>query len=227
MTVNYRRTQTGVTAWPWCGNKLHRMTPENTQVERRRGVEKLACKTCYYQYRHREKARTRGWPFCRNGHGLVPANIDADKMCAVCGEPPTRPFPRDPHDRSRTGKKTPPVVLAPIPVPGPLLQPPPPAGWLDWAIVWQAFDGGTRTVRELTNYEVVCLVTTVMRRNDLTRRAACDWISDNTCVSVSQRRGEWLLQQWVRRAGLPPLTVGEALARDMAGGTGQLGATAA
>lgn len=96
------------------------------------------------------------------------------------------------------------AVCTPPPQPAPLNH------WLDWAVVYRALQNEP-LVRPLTNYELVCAITTVGRRNSLGPTRAAAWLRANTRIPISNADADYLMMIWVVRRRLPLLTVHQAI----------------
>jgi hypothetical protein len=89
---------------------------------------------------------------------------------------------------------------------------PPASTWLDWAAVHQALRGQP-LVRTLTNYELLCALETLRRRNAWDRKEACDWMRVNTHLAdaLPDDNLQNMELVWAPRNSLPMLTVNEAI----------------
>src|SRR5690606_15941914 len=113
---------------------------------------------------------------CSAGHPLTEENSTPQGMCSRClrlrrselrAQREGKPFCENGHGLAGRNVDRDGNCIECTP-------PPPPDTWLDWAAVYQALSG-RRVGRPLTRYEIVCAITTLMRRNDWTRKEAANW----------------------------------------------------
>lgn len=141
-----------------------------------------ACRRCSTLRTRTGKARRSNAPFCERNHPLLGDGVTADGRCEECV--------------LHWGDDVSAI--------------PPPAEWLDWALVAQALRGG-ELPRPLTAYEVLTAITTVRRRNAWGLPQVAAWLRAETSVLVPGDDGNHLVYTWARKRGLPTLTLAEAI----------------
>lgn len=194
-----------------CGNDLHEMTEENTTNSGRCRACRAAAGVNRYSP---ERRRITGQLRCDRNHPNTPRDPAPNGRCNRCrqlgvyrsiAKRDGAPVCDNGHGLVHGGVA--PDGSCTECVPGAV---PPAATWLDWAAVHQAL-AGLPLVRHLTNYEMLCALTTLRRRNAWDRTAASDWMRANTAIPVPDDNLEYIELVWARRHQLPALTVTEAI----------------
>lgn len=131
------------------------------------------------------QARQVGARQCGNGHGLVGPNVaGSDGVCMAKGCGSTEEYMTQPLNT-----------------------------FIDWAQVYQALQGKP-LFRPLTHAEVLCALTTVMRRNDVGRVKGHQILVDMMDVEPADLTYEYvdyLYSKWMRRNNVRPMTIEQAI----------------